>query len=167
MRSLRRTELRLGIGLLVVMIVVNAVLAYRATVELHDDAAEVARSHEVMSALEALFSEVQDAETGQRGYVITGDDEYLKPYHDASAVIDKRFQRLAALTIDDHEQQESVARLRTTVDAKMAELARVVDLRKKNFKAAQDAVMTGEGKAAMDSVRSLVGRMEDHERALL
>jgi PAS domain S-box-containing protein len=167
MRSLRRTELLVGIGLLVVTIVVNATLAYRATVELHDDTTEVARSHEVMGALESLFSEVQDAETGQRGYIITGEDRYLKPYRDASAVLGKRFQRLEALTSDDREQHDAVARLHKLVDAKLDELARTIKLRKQSFAAAQATVMTDEGKNAMDAVRNLVGRMEDHERTLL
>ena len=69
-----------GFGLLAALILINAGLAYRNTRQLHEDASLVAHTHEVLDALGDLLSIIKDAETGERGFLITGVRRYLKPY---------------------------------------------------------------------------------------
>ncbi len=109
---IRQTEILLGAGLLVILLVANAAVGYRSTLELRDGAGEVARRYEIIDGLDELLSAVQDAETGQRGYLITGEEKYLEPYARASKVIDEKVQRIIRLTKDDSSQHDRLDRLR-------------------------------------------------------
>src|SRR5579884_685851 len=70
----------LGLGLLAALLLGNAWISYRNTRQLDEDAAWVAHTHEVLDSLRGLLSTVKDAETGQRGFLLTGDRRYLAPY---------------------------------------------------------------------------------------
>src|SRR5687768_5006942 len=96
---------------LIVFCVVGA-FAYRNAGTLEETTGSVAHTYQVLSALDAITSTLKDAETGQRGYLITGEDRYLEPYTAAVAAIDGRIQTVADLTADNPAQQERIARLR-------------------------------------------------------
>jgi PAS domain S-box-containing protein len=168
MRPIRQTGLLLGIGLLLIVLVVSATLAYRAAVELHEAAADLNYTHEVIVALDALNAAALDAETGQRGYLITGEERYLKPYEDATKVIDQRIARIDELTKDDPLVHDQIPKLRQLVAAKTSELARTIALRKRQggFDEARQQVLTDEGKKSMDAIREIVAGMQGHERSL-
>ena len=167
MRSVRQTELLIGIGLLLAALVANAAMAFRNIADLHDDATETAHRREAIRALDQLFSAVQDAETGQRGYLITGEDKYLKPYHQLTVVIAERIARVASLTRHDPEQQSRIARLQQVVAEKEAELAETIALRTADFSAAQAEVKTDKGRNAMEAIRRIVGQMQTRENRQL
>jgi signal transduction histidine kinase len=161
-------EIAVGFGLLAALILVNAGLEYRNTRQLHDDAARVAHTYEVLDALGDLLSVAKDAETGQRGFLITDVRRYLKPYEDAVASVPEKIERVRRLTEDNPIQQERIPRLRMLVQTKLDELAHTLALReKRGFEAARRAVQTDEGKASMDSLRSWIAEMQVEERALL
>ena len=88
--------------------------------------AQVVDAREVRSASADLMSLVQDAETGQRGFLLTRDATYLAPYTEAVARFEERFQRLAEAVADEVDMGPYAARLRRALDAKMAELAETV-----------------------------------------
>ena len=67
---------------------------------------------------------LKDAETGQRGFVLTGEERYLEPYHAAIGEIQHDIDALADLTRDNPAQQESLQQVRKLADAKLAELRR-------------------------------------------
>ncbi|MGV7242126.1 CHASE3 domain-containing protein [Caballeronia sp. M23-90] len=69
--------------------------------------------------LERLLSLLRDAETGQRGYLITGREEYLAPYVDATSEVDTQLIELASLEDDDRLQQRTLAALRETTERKL------------------------------------------------
>jgi len=166
--SIRSRGLLMGIGLLVAMIVVNASIDFRQTRELHDESAQVIRTQDIIAALDDVVSAVKDAETGQRGYLITGDATYLKPYTDALATTDQTIERFKRLTADNPLQQDRVPRLRKLIAAKLQSMARTIELRKdENFAAARDRVLRGEGKEVMDEIRKLIAQMEADEQQLL
>src|SRR5437764_37273 len=114
-------QLLLGAGLLAAVLVVFAGIGYRNAWHLRDGADQVAHSNEVLDALDDLLSTMKDAETGQRGFVITGDERYLKPYDDARATIQQKIERLQQLTGDNSQQQARIPRLREIVQAKLDE----------------------------------------------
>ncbi len=164
---IRQTELLIGAGLLFAMLVFNAALAYRSALELHEDAAEVSRRFEVIDDLDRLMSAVTDAETGQRGYIITGEQKYLEPYGKAFAVIDQRLNKLEDLVADDSLEQARIPPLRLAIHTKTKELADTLSLRKTGFGAARAAVMTDAGRQAMEAIRGIVGQMQTDERQRL
>src|SRR5690242_5916700 len=91
----------------------------------------VAHTLEVRSAAYRLLALVQDAETGQRGYMITGDADYLKPHRRGAADAPHALAELAALIADNPRQRDEVAALQPLVTEKLALLANAVALQER------------------------------------
>jgi PAS domain S-box-containing protein len=157
----------LGFALAFATLLANAILSYLNVRRLAANDELVARSHEVLTQLEGLLSGLKDAETGQRGYLLTGEDAYLEPYRDARGQIGDRLRRLQTLTADSPGYVQELAALRGLIDDKLRELELTIDLRKADFEAARRLVRTGEGKAKMDAVRDRVGELEQEEHRRL
>ena len=158
------------LGGVVLLLCIAAVIALNvANVErLRAQAGWVERSNAVSAALEGVLAELADAETGQRGYLITGDERYLEPYNVASKEVPSAITRLAESVADNPQQQAALGELREAAEAKLAELAHTVQLRReRGFEAARDVVITDVGKAAMDRARGVVAAMEAREGSLL
>ena len=167
MRQLFDRWLIVGSVVLVALLLLNAGVAYRNTMQLHRSSDLVAHTNQVLLSLETLLSTLKDAETGQRGFLITGDEGYLKPYNHALANLDRELATLEHLTTDDPRHQARITRLEELVKAKLDELALTIDLRKeKGMAAAQAEVATHLGRNRMDAIRALVAEMEADERAL-
>ncbi len=157
-----------GFGLALVALMVVGAVSYNSTAKLIDSAEWVGHTHEVLNELDDLLSGMKDAETGQRGYVITGEARYLEPYQGAHDVIAERLKSLRELTLDNAIQQQRLTSIEPLVASKLAELQETIDLRRtKGFGAAEQVVVTDRGKNAMDSIRKLIGEMRDEETGLL
>jgi methyl-accepting chemotaxis protein len=152
-------------GLTLLMI---AVISYRNTDHLIENDAWVAHTHQVRLELADLLSELKDAETGQRGYLITGDDNYLAPYQSALGSIKLTFDDLRKLTADNPDQQRRLTAISPLIDGKLAELKQTIDLRRtQGFDAAAKVVVSNLGKNQMDQVRALLAEADQEERDLL
>ncbi|MDG0025809.1 CHASE3 domain-containing protein [Trinickia sp. Y13] len=152
-----------GLPLIAVLMLITAGIGAFGTMSLYDSEAQVQHSNEIRSSLGQLLALARDAETGQRGFVITGRDEYLEPYSDAAPRIAREFDRLSSLLKGDGRQEQRLAKLRALMDRKHQELAKVIDMRRtQGFEAAQAIIMTDTGKAFMDQARATVAEMEDH-----
>jgi PAS domain S-box-containing protein len=128
----------------------------------------VSHTHVVLGSLQRLLVTVIDAETGQRGFIITGSDEYLEPYLRARADISATFAQVRTLTIDNPAQQTDIERLQSLTDLKLAELAEAIQLRRvSGFPATQALVKTNAGKHTMDAIRAVIAGMGDRENTLL
>lgn len=168
MKSLFDRGFVIGIAAVCVVTAGNSALAYHNTVLLYQAAAEVTHTHKVLDALAELLSTAKDAETGQRGFVITGDLEYLRPYHIAEGTISQWIRQIDSLTTDNPEMQQQLPELRRVVGDKLAELRETVALRQnEGFAAAERMVLTGRGRVTMDSIRIQVGRMVAEEERQL
>jgi len=123
-------------------------------------------AYQVIVQAQTLLTALSDAETGQRGFVLTGDEAFLVPYGAARAGIPQRLAELGALTRTGAARAHLVA-LKPLVEAKLAELSRVIELRRDHQTGAAVAVMAeGEGKRLMDAIRAEMGgfiRIEDGE----
>ena len=144
-----RTLAVAGFALVLLVVLAGAVLGYVAAgrVAHYDD--QVVRAHEAIEACGALLSTIQDAETGQRGYLLTVDEHYLEPYVDAVEQVQVRFERLKSLTFGSPGEQAALASLDKHVRDKLSELQQTVDL-----------VQHGDGEAALDIVRKNVGKAQ-------
>ncbi len=157
-----------GFGLALVALMVVGAVSYNSTAKLIDSAKWVGHTHEVLNGLDDLLSGMKDAETGQRGYVITGEARYLEPYQGAREVVDQKQKSLRELTADNPVQQQRLTAIEPLVASKFAELQETIDLRRtKGFGPAEQVVVTDRGKNAMDSIRKLVGEMQEEETRLL
>ena len=99
-------KIGLGFGLSVFILLVVGSVAYRSTDVLIENNANVAHSHLVMEDIAQLLSLMKDTETGQRGYVITGDDAYLEPYLAALALLSKTTTSLRSLRRTTHGNRD-------------------------------------------------------------
>ncbi len=132
-------------------------------------AAEAVNHTQVVTAsMESTLLALVDAETGQRGFLLTGDSSYLAPFITSRAAVPSQIARLRALTIDNPPQTQRVDSLSTIADAKLVELDETIALASTNQRdSAMKIVFTGRGHNLMDDARALIGRMEASERTLL
>jgi len=108
-----------------------------------------------------------DAETGQRGYLLTGDEAYLEPYREAIKNLDQVMGQLKVLTAANPNQQEHLQALEPLIENKLAELQMTIDLRKKEgLAAANRVVVEGSGKQWMDQIRVVLGEMRKEGNGL-
>ncbi|MBW4580891.1 MAG: response regulator [Tildeniella nuda ZEHNDER 1965/U140] len=147
---------------------VLSAISYRSTNQLIETAKHESHTYEVIGELKDLLSQLKSAETGQRGYLLTGKDEYLQPYNAAIDTLDGKLRGLRKLTADNPMQQSKLDALEPLVNAKMAELNQTIELRQqRGFEAAQKVVLTDRGKQFMDDIRKVLAEMESEERSLL
>ena len=128
----------------------------------------VARAHAVKADLEGLLSTVLEAETGGRGFVITGDEEYLEPYARARQEINGRVNHAQTLTRDNPDQQADLSRVAAAADVKLSGIEEAIRLRRTvGFEAARVRISDKTGKRMMDQLRAMIDRMEAREETLL
>jgi PAS domain S-box-containing protein len=157
-----------GIALVVLLIIGSAILSAYNVRQLRDDSAMVDHTHEVIATLESIIETVQEAEAGQRGYLITGDEAYFEPYRQSPALAEDFVQQVASLTSDNPEQQARLPELRQRIAARLDRLMAVAKIRQQQgYAAAQGAVDTDQGKREMDALRAVVDDMQNEERSLL
>jgi methyl-accepting chemotaxis protein len=125
-------------------------------------------SYDVLLSIGEIKGGLVDLETGQRGYLLTGDSAYLQPYQSARATLDKRLSDLANLIQDNATQRGLLASLRDLITQKVSELDETIGLRRdKGFDAAILVVKSGRGKTVMDQARTVIDQMNDEELRLL
>jgi methyl-accepting chemotaxis protein len=157
-----------GFAISFVLLAAIGTVAYRAINSLTTTSYAVAHTHQVIEHIARLLIEMENAETGQRGFVITGDEAYLAPYQAGIAAVDALVKELRELTADNPNQQRRLDQVEPLVVGKLAELKRTVDMRRTSgFEATQQIVIGGEGKRAMDDIRALMQQMQDEENSLL
>jgi methyl-accepting chemotaxis protein len=157
-----------GYALALAILLVIGVTSYRSTTRIIRAANLVTHTHRVLSGLEGLLSSLKDAETGERGYLLTGDAGYLEPYHGAVRGIEQQITELRTITADNPGQQRELAALEPLVAEKLAGLRDTIGLRRsQGLNATLREVRTGRGKRVMDEIRGVVAGMESAENALL
>jgi CHASE3 domain sensor protein len=120
----------------------------------------------IMNLNETLIDRMRDAETGQRGFLLTAQPEYLQPYNEAIERIPVELNQLDALARAGSNQAGRFRQLHSLLDLKLAELKRTIELRQsKGPAAALEVVETGEGLRTMDRIRAVSKEIEDFENA--
>ena len=141
-----------------------AFMAYR-TSRAHIESVQATLStDEFIRRLDELFSTMQDAETGQRGFLLTGDERYLGPFADANSLIGRKFSEVESLAHKDGVSEQQIENLRNLVNRKMGELRATVDLRRKGgLREALTLVNTDQGQLTMTAIRNLIGDMKTQQ----
>jgi len=150
-----------------VLTLLVGVTAFLIVLRLRGAIAAVDHTNMVMRQLDGVLAGMVDAETGQRGYIITGDSAYLAPYHDGRLEADAHLAALRGLVGEDSAQLRRVDSLQALADRKIRELDNTVALRARSADSAAARVRTGVGKVIMDSARHLASRISAIERRRL
>ena len=163
----KRLSVIAGFLTLLALLFVNALITYRELTFQVQSQAQVAHSRDVLYELSLTESLLKDSETGQRGYLYTGDLKYLTPYNSAIGEVPLHIDRLAQLTADDPTQQKLVAELRVQAQNKAAELQQSIALFKAGkFEDAKAVVLSDAGLLSMDHIRLIVVEMQREETNL-
>ncbi|MBW4605604.1 MAG: CHASE3 domain-containing protein [Calothrix sp. FI2-JRJ7] len=161
-------QINLGIALTLLLVIFNAALSYRNTLKVVENVRSVAHTHEVISELEKTLSTLKDAETGQRGYLLTSDTRYLEPYQTAINRVNQQIGGLQQLTSDNPQQQQRIVDLKKSVDTKLTELEDTINLKRtQGQQAALQLVRSNRGKLIMDKIRRQIADMQLEENKLL
>ncbi|HEY5106940.1 MAG TPA: CHASE3 domain-containing protein, partial [Caulobacteraceae bacterium] len=165
--SLRRW-IAISIGLALLLAGLTSAYAFTHLGSATNARREVGHTHRVIEQNQALFSLIQDAETGERGYLLTQDRTYLAPFVSASGAIPIAERRLARLVLDNPPQRARVADLNGVVSSRLAYLDRSVTVAdRQGFAYAITTAHTGVGARAMVRIRLLSAQVSAAEAALL
>jgi methyl-accepting chemotaxis protein len=143
-------------------------VAYRSITSLTNANQLITHTYKVLEDVAEVFSLLKDAETGQRGYIITADEAFLEPYQTGVAGVRAVIKDLRQLTFDNAHQQKRIDEAEPLIAAKLAELKLSIDMRRKgNLEETTRIVRGGEGKKIMDDLRRILDQMDREERDLL
>jgi PAS domain S-box-containing protein len=166
-RSLHTLTL-IGIGSLSLSLVGVGIAAYWNFLHYSDRVRWVEHTYKVIDVSEHLLSNLKDSETGQRGYLLTQDSDYLEPFDGSQASIREDLWQLKQLTQDNPTQKLSVERLEILVQKKLQVLQQTIDLvQQKQPQAALKILRQNRGKILMARIRQLIAEFEQRERLLL
>lgn len=131
----------------------------------------VIHTHKVLTESERLLGAMTDAETGQRGYLLTRNSEYLEPYHIGLVKSKEHLEALIQLTSDNPKQQQRLRIISSLMERKVAELAQTIELAQQNTEASMQEAMaivnSNSGKRFMEAIRVEVLAFNNAEQLLL
>lgn len=128
----------------------------------------VDHTYEVTAELQSVMSELRDIQASQRGFIITGNEAYLEPYHTALPILETSFQRLEMLIRSDSSQQERLKILREKVQIRMDLAEEIINVfRASGQNAAFEMVLQGTGKQEMDEIHHIDRLMVIEQKNLL
>jgi signal transduction histidine kinase/ActR/RegA family two-component response regulator len=160
-----RSLLPLALGFL--LLLVTASVAAYLSIRGEEATRQVQQTLEIDRQLNQIQTLVTDAETGQRGFLLTGRLSYLDPYVAARRELGPALDRLAAATAANPVQQRAIAALKTEIATKLGELQQTIDLRVANRPDAALAIVNNDsGKETMASIRGILAGMSEEERRL-
>lgn len=151
-----------------VVVSLNAWFAFHSVQILLNSEHAVEHTWQVINQVERILSSSVDAETGNRGFLLTDDPAYLAPYTSALRDLPRELDRFGSLTSDNPAQQARLIELRAFLEQRLELLQQGIDLRGSGAANGVEAlILSGTGKSHMDRVRALAEEMEAEERRLL
>jgi CHASE3 domain sensor protein len=151
----------------VIALMLSGVISFSYNRLLKEYRDDVDHTFQVMSAIDNALLQLQDAETGQRGFIITGDESYLAPFEAGRNKLVEVLSRLRGLVSDNTEQQARIESLQRLADGKLSELQDTIVTRKQEgLEPARRKVIGSAGKETMDRIRAVAADMRTAETSL-
>jgi CHASE3 domain sensor protein len=162
---IRKAALQIGVPTLLALIAWNAYLAVNHLKRVEKSAALTLESSALQAELSGLLKDVTDMESGQRGYLLTGDAAYLQPYTDAKSRIEMDFANLrTGLSNRTQREQLQESQLESLAKSKQAEMERSISLRQQGYRLRSFKLIdTDEGKGYMDEIRRIASSLSSSE----
>ena len=157
-----------GVSAAAALLLFVAGLSYWRLARNSEDREWVVHTYQVMGQLDGILQGMTDAETGERGYILTGDDSYLAPYRRGLSEVRETSAAVRKLTADNPHQQSSLNAVEPLIAERLRELQERIRVRRDVGLAAGAAAMReGAGKEYMDRVRATISAMKSEEERLL
>ncbi|HEV2133022.1 MAG TPA: CHASE3 domain-containing protein [Terracidiphilus sp.] len=164
--SRRRRSNTAVLGIASLILVVLVAISYRQWEQYRRASMEAERSREILTALSSVQADLADAESGQRGFLLTGENRYLEPYDGALQALPDDLASLKKLLSEGHRSAQDFEDLNSVAKQKLDELGQTIEVRRtQGPKAALAVVLTDEGKRTMDAFRAICRRMQRNENA--
>ena len=162
-------KLAAGFALPMLILAIVGALSYRALVRSIETGRSVERTYQVLGALGDLRQALAVAESWQRGYLITGNEDFAKGYTSTVSTMDGLAESVRKLSLDDPGQQQRIEALKTVIDEKLARMTKRVELRRstKSLEAVEAALPTDEGQRLTDQIAQIAREIGGEEKRLL
>lgn len=159
-------KIRLGLGFSIVLLILSSSLSFYTILKLIEQSSWVDHTHEVLINIESTIAQLRGAETGQRGYLLTGDEQFLEPYRNAESKVKVNLAKLKELTDDNEYQRRSIDSLESLLDQRFERMGEVLEKfrRDKTQISYSDMVV---GRKMMDEIRAMYTNMQREEQRLL
>ncbi|WP_443945298.1 response regulator [Pedobacter sp. AW1-32] len=165
MKTTLKNNLRLGLGLSLIILFISSLASFVSISNLIKSVDLVKHSDEVILNSENVISYLKDAETGQRGYLLTGNKLFLDPYNGATDSALKVLDRISESTKDNSVQKKNIQSLRNIVIKRLDIIKSTIEI--KSLGGVIDPTVLFQGKTYMDQARTTVNRMVREEKQLL
>ena len=165
MQKSLKSNLQVGLGLSLLILFITSLASFISIRNLVKSSELVAHSNEVIFKTNQIISHLKDAETGQRGYLLTGEEVFLEPTIGAKSRALDLINEVAAETKDNAFQQKNLDKLHTIVDQRLDMIMRLIEVRTKGGDISVNALL--EGKDLMDQARSIITMMQAEESRIL
>src|SRR4051812_46834805 len=162
------TRIAAGFMAAFALLALNAFVSYTTLGNLVTANHLVANSEQCLRLLVELRASLSDAEAGQRGYLISGDERYLEPYVNARPVVTSRLNELTHLNSDDVERAARLSALEPLVVKRMQQLNDAINARRERGGA--DTISSAhevQGKTVMDRIRHMISEIQTREEVML
>ena len=154
----------IGFLITAVVLVTLGVYSFLSTQRLITTARLLSQATRVMTNAEQVMKSIVDIETGGRGFVITGNEEFLESYYKGSKKLGNYLHTLDSLTSQNPSQHTKVLELRTDINLKLEWSRLVIEARRENFEKAKNLVASKEGKGRTDNIRKIIKDIQEEER---
>ncbi|RZK77529.1 MAG: response regulator [Pedobacter sp.] len=160
-----KNNLRIGLGLSLLILFITSLASYTSINNLIRSADMVSHSSDIMNKLEGVISTLKDAETGQRGYLLTGDKDFLDPFNGAKDDAIALLNEITIKTRDNAFQQQSVKQLQNIIEERLGIIEKTLVVKGRGGQVSVEELLNG--KIYMDKARSIIKKMQDEEKRLL
>lgn len=160
-----KRHLLIGFGCSLLILISSSVLSYLSIMELLDSQRWVEHTTNVETGLNDIISRMKDAETGQRGFLLTGDETFLEPFADAEQEVINISNEVQLLTRDNLSQQKDFPVLEQLVKNKFKFINKTINDKKKGIPPTVNGLLSG--KSIMDSIRTVIHTMVNRETKLM
>ncbi|MDB5119008.1 MAG: ATP-binding region ATPase domain protein [Sphingobacteriales bacterium] len=165
MNTAIKRNLQIGFFLSLIILIISSVASYITIDNLLSSSDAVNHTHNVILELDEIWSIAKDAETGQRGFLLTNDENFLDRYHGADEKLMQSLATIRNLTSDNPTQQKKCDQLQVILTKRLAILKQVLDIKKAKSVQLIDNLLLG--KKYMDETGMVISDMKSIERHLL
>ncbi|WP_439559720.1 response regulator [Dyadobacter sp.] len=164
-------QLQIVFSFSTLLLIFSLLASYYSTQKLINNSELVNHTNEVLLEAEAIISHMKDAETGQRGFLVTLEPAFLEPYNGAYEKTTRSYNRLSELTLDNPAQQKYLREIKALYEAKFGQMQNIIDMTRKTPGFATDTEARLRemlrGKKVMDDLRFATEHIKDEEKAIL
>ena len=168
MKFLYKQKLRLGFAISLFLIFSAAIVSHISINNLINDSELVDHTNDVLMKLEKVNTLLTEAQSGQRGFLITGDEEFLEPYKNSYKNTMENYNSLRLLTSDNRSQQFSLDTLKELIETKFSLINKTISLKRRGEDQSSKSILEEKkGKAVMNNTLMLIQKMKKEEQKLL